>query len=339
MNYILIVCILAVGHSLFSAIALMTLSHKLSNRLLALLLVLLALRIGKSVIQMIIKPEMSYLVSIIGLTAMAAIGPVLYFLLRSLFDTKARATKSDYLHLLPAFLLPFLYFVLDWNVLSLLYYIITGHVLLYLAIGFWFILSNREVFKTDDLKWKWAILLLLSVSLLWCSFVLQVTNYHPIVYATNVITAAVLFYGISFWALTRARLFLPESPSKRENTNALDELGKRVKEVLETEQLYIDSNLNVSLLATRLKSPPYLVSKAINHYFNQTFSEVLINYRIGRAEELLLSPDSKSYTIEAVAFESGFSTLSAFYVAFKKIHKTTPAQFRLNKGSRMKIAK
>jgi AraC-like DNA-binding protein len=340
MEYLLIFCTLAIGHSLFSAAALMILSHKLSNRLLALLLVLLAIRVGKSIIQMFFRPEMSYLTSVIGVIAMAAIGPGLYLLLRSLFNSSASLRKQDYLHFIPSFiLLPLMVPVFDWKILGPIYYFITAHVLVYLIICFWFIFSNREAFKTDDLKWKWALILLGSIGLLWCSFLLQITNYHPVIYATNIIVAAILFYGISFWALKRARLFLPESSVKPENVQVLDDLGKRIEKCFETEQIYIDTSVNVSLLAARLKSPAYLVSKAVNHYFNKSFSELLIEYRIRKAEQLLLSPDSKSYTIEAIAFESGFSTLSAFYVAFKKIHKTTPAQFRLSEGRSLKIAK
>jgi AraC-like DNA-binding protein len=70
------------------------------------------------------------------------------------------------------------------------------------------------------------------------------------------------------------------------------------------------------------------VSRAINRHFSKTFSELVLAYRLKRAAQLLLAQDSKLYTVEAIAFESGFNTLSAFYAAFKRHYHTTPAQFR-----------
>jgi AraC-like DNA-binding protein len=328
MTYILIFCTLAIGHSLFSATALLVLSRKPFNKLLALLLVLLAIRIGKSVVQMFLKPEISYMTSAMGVVAMAAIGPVLWLLMRSLFNTNHRLRTADFLHFIPAVLAAPLIITYTWKFLNPVYLAITLHVLVYIVVTFVFVWMNRETFKADDLKFKWALTLLTSIGLLWCSFMLQITNYHPIVYAVNVITAAITFYGLSMWALKNGRLFLPESSVKPENTVLLDELGQRIQHLLDNEQIYMDSNLTVSKLAMRLKSQPYLVSRAVNQYFKKSFSEVLLIYRIAHAQRSLVSSKSKNLTIEAIAFESGFNTLSIFYAAFKKIHKCTPAQYR-----------
>jgi AraC-like DNA-binding protein len=42
-----------------------------------------------------------------------------------------------------------------------------------------------------------------------------------------------------------------------------------------------------------------------------------VDYRLCKAEQLLSSL-SKIYTIEAIAYGSGFNTLSVFYQVFKK---------------------
>jgi AraC-like DNA-binding protein len=340
MEYILVFCTLAIGHSLFSTVALLILSKKLSNRLLAVLLFLLSLRIGKSVVGMFFLPGMNYELSAIGVSAMAAIGPVLFLLIRSLFTNAFAFSAKTYLHLLPALLLPATLPLSNWKILSPAYYAITGHVLAYIIICFLYIFRNRELFKTDDLKWRWGLSLVGGVSILWCTFALQITVYQPVVYATNVVVAALVFYGLSLWAIKRSRLFLPEPSGKTENTQALEELGKRIQVLLEADQVFTDSNLTVSLLAGKLKVQPYLLSRAVNYFFKKSFSELLIYYRIKKAEQLLLSPNSKMYTIEGIAFESGFNTLSAFYSAFKKIHKTTPALYRESKGktANLKIA-
>lgn len=271
---------------------------------------------------------------------MAAIGPVLLLLIQSLFTTnKQYPLWKTGMHFLPAI---FLLIVLPWNtwnILSPAYYIITIQVLLYIIASYIFIFRHREVFRADDLKWKWSLGILAGMTLLWMSFQLQILVYQPLVYATNVITAAVVFYSLSLWAIKQGKIFLPDPKQKSASREVYDELGKRIQQMLDTEEIFVDSNVSVSSLATRLKTPAYLVSKAINHYFKKSFSELLMQYRIKKSELLLLSPESKNYTIEAIAYESGFNTLSAFYSSFKKINKMTPAQFRNAKGlSSLKIA-
>jgi AraC-like DNA-binding protein len=338
MNYILVICTLAVGHSLFSATAVLVLSKKLSNRLLAVLLFLLALRTGKSVVGFFFD-HMIYGLSILGVIAMAAIGPVLYLLIRSLFLTETRLSRRAYLHFLPA---AFLLAVLPWNawnILSLAYYTITPHVLVYIGLSWAYVMRNRAAFRADDVKWRWALSLLAGISLLGATFVLQITVYQPVIYTTNVIVAAIVFYALSLWALKHARLFLPETKPKAAHTDAYEDIGKRIQQLFERDELFRDSTLTVTTLASRMKVQPYLVSRAVNHYFGKSFSELVMQHRIRKSEQLLLSADTRNYTIEAIAYESGFNTLSAFYAAFKKINHTTPAQFRSSKGlADLKIA-
>jgi AraC-like DNA-binding protein len=168
---------------------------------------------------------------------------------------------------------------------------------------------------------------------------LQLLFYHPVVYRLIIITAASLFYFLSWWAIPRAKLFLPESKKKSNENHILEELGKRIKQVLMEKELFTDPNITVTKLASQVKAPAYLVSKAINFYFEKSFSELLTNSRIKKAEQLLLADGNKTLTIEAIAYESGFNTLSAFYTAFKKLNKITPAQFRdSHPRSSMRIA-
>jgi AraC-like DNA-binding protein len=58
-----------------------------------------------------------------------------------------------------------------------------------------------------------------------------------------------------------------------------------------------------------------------------------LGYRIKKAEQLLLTR-GELLSIEGVAYESGFNSLSGFYTSFKKLHKMTPAQYRKKEGSK-----
>jgi len=335
MYAVLVISSIACGHALFWAVVLFRLNNRLSNRLLSLLLVMLALRVGKSVTGFVFPGHMD-LFSTVGLASMAQIGPLAYFFTRSLFDNSFRLKAVDYLHFLPGIVaLAFALFG-NWK----LYYFFTAHVMVYVITSAYFLFKNKEVYKADDLKWQWMIFILGGITILWITFVLQLIFYHPLTYRLIVISAAVIFYSLSLWAIPRSKLFVADSKRKQNDTSSQhEELGKRISELFEKSEIYTDPNLTVTKLASQLKVPSYLVSRSINSFFDKSFSELLVQYRIRKSEQLLVAEGSKALTIEAIAYESGFNTLSAFYSAFKKINKVTPAQFRNgSSSSHMKIA-
>ena len=209
MEAILYICILAVGHAVFMAAVLLYLNHRLSNRLLAILLILLAIRVGKSVVQILLKPDMSYTTSVVGVIAMASIGPVLFMFIKSLFSSNSRFRRIDLLHFVPAASLPVFVFS-GWKLLAPVYYAMTAHVIIYTLWSWYHLFRNRALYRADDLRWQWAILLLSAITVLETSFVLQVTVYEPTIYLSNVIIAALLLYTLSFWAIRRARIFISD---------------------------------------------------------------------------------------------------------------------------------
>ena len=334
MYAVLVISSIACGHALFWAVVLFRLNKRLSNRLLSLLLVMLALRVGKSVTGFVFPGHMDFF-SMIGLASMAQIGPLAYFFTRSLFDNSFRLRRVDYLHFFPGVVALVFALFGNWR----LYYLFTAHIMVYVIASAYFLFKYRDVFKADDLKWKWIMFILGGITILWITFVLQLIFYHPLTYRLIVISAAVIFYTLSLWAIPRSKLFVADPKKKQDDTSSpYRELGKRISELFEKSEIYTDPNLTLTKLASQLKIPPYLVSRAINSYFEKSFSELLVQYRIRKSEQLLNAEGSKALTIEAIAYESGFNTLSAFYSAFKKINKVTPAQFRNGSSSHMKIA-
>ena len=94
------------------------------------------------------------------------------------------------------------------------------------------------------------------------------------------------------------------------------------------EVLYLNAELTVSTLSHHLKIPVHQVSAAINEEAGMSFNEYLNGFRIKEAAKRLLSPLYQNLSIEGIAYDCGFNSLSAFYSAFKKVYNTTPAKFR-----------
>lgn len=321
MIIIFALCMAACGHAIYWALVLVRISDRLSNLMLAGLLVSLALRVGKSV-TIFVFPETMIPANVVGLLGMAWAGPFTILFAHSLFKTNFRLRWIHIIHFLPG-IVAIIFALMDkWIV----YRIFTVHLFLYIVYVSIWLIANRLTFKADDDAWRWIWYVTAAVGLLCITFALQITFYQPLVYRLNVISANVIFYGLSWWAIGHARLFVPLKKQK-EVVDLYRDVGSRIAKLFEEEHIYVDPTLNVSKLAQLLKVPSYVVSRAVNGTHGKTFSELLTSYRLRHAEALLIA-DGDKYTIEGIAFESGFNTTTSFYTAFRKHYNMTPAQFR-----------
>lgn len=103
---------------------------------------------------------------------------------------------------------------------------------------------------------------------------------------------------------------------------------KKIEKLLNEDKIYLDSELNEHCFAEALSLQPYLLSKLINQHLGKSFSELINEYRINEAKEILTSKKGKDMTIFAVALDSGFRSESVFYANFKKMTGMTPSQYR-----------
>lgn len=322
------------GHALFLSLVLMLRMPRSNTSLLGILLLLVLLRVGKSVLSLAF-PESAFFVSILGLMAMAAVGPILWNYLRGLFHHSSTNRITLALSLLPALLT---ILIGSWKWLNIAYYIYTGHLLLYLVAVAYSLISNKEVLKADNIRLRWATILLIGLGAIWITFFLQLFAYDKLFYLSIVTISIIIYYGLSLWAFSQQKLFVGQRQKKEVEKEDYEYIYAQILQLMR-EEIYLDASLNLSIMAKRLNKQPYLISRVINDQFGKTFPELLLTYRIKKAQELLLSSLNQTYTVEGIAYESGFSTLSAFYSAFKKETGMTPTQFRKQSESRnMKIA-
>lgn len=73
---------------------------------------------------------------------------------------------------------------------------------------------------------------------------------------------------------------------------------------------------------------PRQINRLMKKSFRQTFHDYLRNYRISAAKRLL---EEGNLSIEAVAYESGFSSHFYMYQVFKRFNMLPPAQIRAGK--------
>lgn len=309
------------GHSLLLALVLFLRHRNSGNKFLGLILLLITVRVGKSIISLAWL-EWALPVNVFGLAAMAALGPLLLFYVEELYTESKR---TIWVHLIPAAICLAAW---NWTLINIGYFIITAQLLIYLAYTSTLLIKRSELYAVDNIRWRWTKGVVSGMIVIAISFTVQMIFYNPMVYLANVGASVAVLYVLSFWALRQNKLFTEGSRKSVEpETDAYIRIGEKVKKLMD-EEVFVDSDLNLSMMAKSLDVQPYLLSKAINTCFKMTFPEMILDYRLRKAEQLLISSLGKVYTIEAIAYESGFNTLSVFYQAFKRKNRITPTQFK-----------
>ncbi|MEM6737372.1 MAG: AraC family transcriptional regulator [Bacteroidota bacterium] len=121
---------------------------------------------------------------------------------------------------------------------------------------------------------------------------------------------------------------LGHSGKKNMDEEELKIIYKKVIELLNDQQFFLNKSLKVSDLAIELGSNERLVSKAINLYGAGNFNKFINAFRVEHSKELLSGGKYDFYTIEAIAEESGFSNKVSFYNSFKSHVGMSPSQFK-----------
>src|SRR5690606_38192626 len=111
----------------------------------------------------------------------------------------------------------------------------------------------------------------------------------------------------------------------------IDEKTSRILDKLtefEQSDLFVDSRMSLSYLASYLGTNTITLSKIINTFkemnFNDYINGLRIRYIIDRIKN---EPQFEQYKISYLAEVSGFSSHSIFSKAFKKSTGVTPSQF------------
>lgn len=288
-------------------------NRSFTNKLLIALFALMSIRVIECLIAINTLTHHQVLL-IAGMVSTSLLGPVGYAFVISAVKDK----KISYLHYPFTFLVLFAsIFVTSHLALEILQWAIQLQMAIYFPMAF------SEIRKSSGDTRRWIVKFLGMGGVIWAAFSLQLIIPNLIVYTIlNLIVSLVLYY-----MTYRFREFTSFKP-EQDLSPAFRDYGKSIKSLIETEKLYLNAELNKEKLAKKLEVKPYLVSQVINQVYKVSFSEFVTSYRIEHAKNLLLDESQHKFTIEHIAFSSGFSSLSSFYKMFKDSQGITPAEFR-----------
>ncbi len=316
-----------------------TAKKHLSNYLLGALLLVLSIRIGKSVVYFF-DYSLPKLYLQIGLTACFFIGPFLYFFLKSEIR-QIRTLPKSWMGQIAFWLLtiiavgaayPYERFPSVWR-----HYIIP---LIYLQWGIYIAFSVflllpllKKIPRKEELKTfeKWVLAIFGGVLILFTSYVWAILNITKGSYILGALYFSIIIYGIVFILLYRkktndlssfsAQKYVDKKLDHEEAQLIIDKLNRVMRE----KELFKNPDLKVNDLAKEINISGHELSQLLNDNMEKNFSLFVNEYRINEACKLL--SENMHLTVDAIGDEVGFNSKSTFFAAFKKIKGLTPGAY------------
>ena len=314
-------------------------SQRIQNRFFGLLLLMLSIRIGKSVFHFFTE-GLSPIILQLGLSACFFIGPLVFLYIRSVLNKQQRLLQQDKWHLLgllgvmvtigvvfPYPLRPDL-----WNpeIVQGIYavwviYLIAGGYLLRRHIALVFTKPSQ---LTVIEKW---LLVVWGTNALICGVFNSVLYLGFPSYILGPITFSFVFYALAAFLIIHPHSkSIIEGEKQRYVNKQLQgkqatQIQRQLHALMIEKQCFANPSLKLQEVAQEINTTPHLLSQVLNDHLGKSFPEFINEYRVKAACDLLHQPHN--LTMEGVGKEVGFRSKSAFYAAFKKYKHLTPSQF------------
>ncbi|WP_269533790.1 AraC family transcriptional regulator [Chitinimonas sp. BJYL2] len=311
-------------------------SQRLTNSLLGGLLLAIGVRTGKSTFYYF-YPDIAVEFLQIGMSACLLIGPLTYLYVQChLADIGQKALGTAWRwHLLVSLLVIGIGITFPYSRYPHIWHHVLSGIHVYWA--FYLLLAGKQLWQARPV-WignehgsSRQVILLLSVYFSSCLIL--------IAYATTQLTSYIvgaLSFTFSIHLTILTFLFQKEvqieatRKEKYQNRKLADadvqSLLESLNQTMRDQQLYLNPNLTLALLAKKVGALQTTVSQVINENLGKSFNLYINEFRIQYAQKLLAH--ESHLTMELVAERSGFNSNSTFFAAFKKITGQTPASYR-----------
>ena len=104
---------------------------------------------------------------------------------------------------------------------------------------------------------------------------------------------------------------------------------ERLTKIMELEKPHLDPLMSLEKLARLLEINPKALSYVLNNGLNKSFSTFVNEYRVEEVKKKLLDCKHDHLTIVGMACESGFNSEASFYRVFKKITGVSATEFKM----------
>ncbi len=312
---------------------------RLQNQLFGLLILMLSIRIGKSIFYHFMQ-GLSKDILQIGLTACLFIGALLLFYVQTSLEQRTALKRQErwqlwglgILAVSVGLVFPYrnhsdlwnTFFVQSIYLIWSIYIILTGIKLKDTIYKFFVSPKQSTVLE------KW-LLVVFFTNLLICLIFNSVLHVGFPNYIFGSITFSLIFYVLALFLLfhPQRKIILQGTKQAYQNKKIANQQATEIEnglhELMQQQAWYRKSDLKLPQVADALQISPHLLSQYLNDNLGKTFTNFVNEYRVQAACELLTS--EHQFTLEGIGYEVGFRSKSNFFATFKKQKGCTPNQF------------
>ncbi|MBZ4037055.1 helix-turn-helix domain-containing protein [Flavobacterium sp. 17A] len=103
---------------------------------------------------------------------------------------------------------------------------------------------------------------------------------------------------------------------------------QKLESLCKNEHIYTDSTLSREKVAEKLGISAGYLSQIINTVTGDNFAHYINQYRVEAVKEMISNLEYDNYNLLAMGLESGFTSKTTFYKAFKKVTGQTPNEYK-----------
>lgn len=306
-----------------------TQTSQFSNVLLSILVLTASFRVVKPLL--LVYAELPQWLDRLARTSMAVSAPLLLLYIQAVLGKKQAINRRDCLH----FLVPLIYLLLpflDQPFNRTLYAFLLVQNVVYVVFCIYTI--ARDYKKQNTLVYRWIVLLTTAMSMIIGCYVFAFLYDGSIFFLCKSSTFAYssLITLLTLSVLSKKFIFAIPKAEKYKNSKLsaekVEALYQQVANTVVTQQLYLDADLTLQKLAEIVGFTPREISQVINLQTQTNFSDWINDFRIAAAKQKIGSKEYRDQKIAAIAFDSGFNTLSSFNAVFKNKTGYTPTEYR-----------
>lgn len=229
------------------------------------------------------------------------------------------------------------------------YFAITGIIALIVNTGYWFLFqkiistyNKEEIISEKQRKYthflKWVLNIKAGYLCIWVAIVGiylygEISGHDFLFVSENLIDALWLLFSLIIFALAYYAVKHPEvlRERKKYKDQALQEeeiavVQDQLNELLTVKKIFKNQDLTLEYLAFQIPTTSHTLSRIINEYYNQSFTDLINTFRINEFIKRVKEEEQETQFLQ-LAFEVGFNSKPTFNRVFKKLKGTTPREY------------
>lgn len=308
-------------------------SQPQANTFLAIYLLAFSLRVGKSLFHnyFAIDPVLRTFF----LSTLLCVGPSIWLYVNYALSPSVQQNRAALLHYVPFFLFASCASLIPNNgswIFGVFYNFLIGHMFAYTLFSLLKLNRSRDGKTLKDnpdlVPWLYHFLTVNLIFLLLYFLISEMII--PFYIGISFLFSSVIIY-LSFLAFRKPSLFKVVEEKYGQSSVSEEEIAqlvKRLLQLMETDKPYLDASLSLFKLSTQLGVSSKILSQIINQEEGLNYSQFVSKYRVEEVKRLMSLPEYAHMTIAAMAYDSGFSSISTFNAAFKRHAGRTAKAYR-----------